>query len=52
MTTAIKPQPAYPRPQVAFQLGDLFQEAVYADGPYDQGADEDDDLEDPATITA
>lgn len=51
MATAVKPMPAYPRPPVTFQPADLFREAVYSDGPYDQGDDEDDDIEDPATIT-
>ncbi|WP_329376208.1 hypothetical protein [Streptomyces sp. NBC_01483] len=45
MTTALTPKLAYPRPPVDFRPEGLFREPVYADGPYDQG-DEDEDLED------
>jgi len=40
-TTAVPSKPAFEG---------LFREPVYADGPYDQGG-EDDDEEDPAIIT-
>ncbi|MFD9004478.1 hypothetical protein ACFV0T_26555 [Streptomyces sp. NPDC059582] len=37
--------PAYPRPRLVHDHGSLFQEPVYADGPYDQG-DEDGESDD------
>lgn len=46
MTTALKPQHAYPRPPVAFQADDLFREPVYPDGPYDRGGADDEDEDD------
>ncbi|MEW1565790.1 hypothetical protein AB0454_22725 [Streptomyces sp. NPDC093509] len=40
MTPATAPQPPAARPRVSYR--GLFREPVYADGPYDQGCDEDD----------